>query len=151
MRTSIQVSQRLRRRLARVKRHARQSYEEVIEAALDAVERVPTAAPEPAGVEEVLRDVRRVAAELYGERVVRLVLYGSHARGDARPGSDVDVLLVLSGDVERGTEIARLVEATYDLLLQRGVHVSVLPMSEREFLMGTTPLLVNVRREGVPI
>ena len=42
---------------------------------------------------------------LYGDRLVRLVLFGSHARGDAVPGSDIDVLVVLRGPVEPGVEI----------------------------------------------
>jgi predicted nucleotidyltransferase len=156
MPSSIQVSGRLRKRLARQKRHARQSYEEVIEAALDAADavRVPAILPVgglPAEVAAAVGDVRRALVAAYGERIVRIVLYGSYARHDARPGSDVDLLLVLRGELDRARELARVVESTYDVLLERGVHVSVLPMSEEDFLTRATPLLLNVRREGIPL
>lgn len=153
MRTSIQVSERLRRKLGKRKRHPRETYEEVIENAIDEASRaLPPARPVLAPpIADALREVTSAIRAIYGERLVRLVLYGSHARGDATPGSDVDVLVVLQGTVERGREITRLVDATYDVLLGRGVHVSALPMSETEFLTRATPLLLNVRREGIPL
>ncbi len=45
--------------------------------------------------------------ELYGERHRGLVLYGSHARGEAYDASDVDLLLLLAGEVGEDTEIRR--------------------------------------------
>lgn len=154
VRSSIQISPHLRRRLAKRKAHPRQPYEEVVARALDAADAVELA-PFPSHLAPALADVlgglKRALARLYGERLVRLVLYGSVARGEARPDSDVDVLVVLRGDVDRARELERIVEITYDLLLDRGVHVSALPMAERDFLTRATPLLLNLRREGVPL
>lgn len=150
MRSSIQLSPRLRKRLAQRKRHPRQSYEEVIAEALDAATRAP-APGVPPGVAVALADLRTRLGALYGPRLVRAILYGSVARGGSRPDSDVDVLLVLRGEVDRAREIQRLVELTYDTLLDRGIHLSVLPMSEKDYLTQVTPLLLNVRREGVPL
>lgn len=155
MRSSIQVSAKLRKRLARQKGHARSSYEEVIEDALDAAEamRGPRAALDDvaAPVAAAIVEVRDALVRAYGERVVRILLYGSHARGTATKDSDVDLLLVLRGEVDRARELARIVERTYDVLLERGIHVSVLPMAEDDFLTRATPLLINIRREGVPL
>lgn len=154
MRSSIQVSDRLRKRLGKRKLHPRQSYEEVIARALDASEglgvpQLPVATtPE---IQSALAELKTGLLALYGERLVRLVLYGSVARGDARPDSDVDVLVVLSGPFDRTREIERIVEITYDILLDKGIHVSAHPMSEPDFLTRASPLLQNVRREGVPL
>ena len=153
-RSSIQVSASLRRSLERRKQHPRESYEEVIERAL----RASKAAPAPVGpttlpapVREVLAEIQGALARLYGARSRRLILYGSYARGEAHEDSDIDVLLVLAGEVEPTREISRIVGITYEILLERGVHVSVMPMSEQEFLTRASPLLMNVRREGVPL
>lgn len=156
MRSTIQVSSRLRQRLAKRKRHPGQSYEEVIVDALTAADgaRRTLAArlgDAPPGVAEALTRVAASLRTLYEDRLARLVLFGSVARGDAHLSSDVDILLVLRGDVDRARELTRIVEITYDLLLERGVHLSVLPMAERDYLTLATPLLVNVRREGIPL
>jgi predicted nucleotidyltransferase len=44
----------------------------------------------------VLRKFRAALDEVYGERIERVVLYGSRARGDARPDSDYDVAVFLT-------------------------------------------------------
>jgi uncharacterized protein len=50
----------------------------------------------------ILAELRRHLEALYGPRLVHLVLYGSQARGDAEPSSDIDVLVVLQGPVDSG-------------------------------------------------
>jgi hypothetical protein len=49
-----------------------------------------------APVDEFLDVLRREAAAFYGDRLVSLAVFGSHASGRARPDSDIDVLLVLT-------------------------------------------------------
>ena len=41
-------------------------------------------------VDPVLRRFRAVLSEIYGRQLERVVLFGSRARGDARPDSDYD-------------------------------------------------------------
>ncbi len=60
-----------------------------------------------ARIEGILTELRRELDVLYGDRLLRLVLFGSHARGDAVPGSDIDVLVVLRGPVRPWAEIQR--------------------------------------------
>jgi predicted nucleotidyltransferase len=88
---------------------------------------------------------------VYGERLVRLVLFGSQARGDAEPGSDIDVLVVLKGPVEPCEEITRTGEIMAALSLQFTEVISCVFMDEERFMHRNGPLLRNIRREGVPI
>jgi uncharacterized protein len=39
----------------------------------------------------ILAKFHKALQEIYGARIERVVLFGSHARGDAKPGSDYDV------------------------------------------------------------
>jgi predicted nucleotidyltransferase len=48
-----------------------------------------------APLDMVLREYRARLEQIYGPRLVRLVLFGSRARGDAEPDSDIDVMIVL--------------------------------------------------------
>jgi predicted nucleotidyltransferase len=99
----------------------------------------------------LLAEMRWRFEALYGPRLVGLVLYGSQARGDAEPGSDIDVLVVLKGPVQVGEEIRRSGGITADLSLQNNVVISRIFVSEDRFEREQSPLLINVRREGIPV
>lgn len=87
---------------------------------------------------------------LYGERLVRIVLFGSHARGDDRPGSDVDVALVLRGGVNAFDEVTRTADIVGDAVLGFGRFVSVFPVSEADFDEADRDIVRAVRGEGIP-
>jgi predicted nucleotidyltransferase len=99
----------------------------------------------------MLRELRSRLEVLYGPRLVCLVLFGSHARGDAEPGSDIDVLVVLEGRVRPEEEIARTGEITAGMSLQNNVVISSTFISADRFEREESPLMINVRREGVPV
>jgi predicted nucleotidyltransferase len=102
-------------------------------------------------IQSILTELRRHFEDLYGERLVRMVLFGSQARGDAESGSDIDVLVVLKGKVSSCEEIARTSEITADLSLQQDEVISCVFVSDKQFQQERSPLLINVRREGVAI
>jgi predicted nucleotidyltransferase len=71
---------------------------------------------------EIVRRIVRVAAP------ERIILFGSAARGDARPGSDFDVLVVKTGAYHRGS----LTEEIYRALVGVGVAVDVVVVSPED-------------------
>ncbi|MBI1869150.1 MAG: nucleotidyltransferase domain-containing protein [Methylocystis sp.] len=96
-------------------------------------------------------------ARLEGQyEVAGAVLFGSRARGDNRPESDADVLVLLRGPPGSlvATKLA-MVDAAYEVELDTGVVISPLPVWEEEWEhpeTWTNPrLLENIRREGVPL
>jgi len=99
----------------------------------------------------IVAELRQRLGVLYGDRLVKMFLYGSQARGDARPWSDIDVLLVLRGAVRIGSEIARTEVVLGDLSLKYNVVISCQYAEEDRFLRGDGPLLENVRREGIEV
>ena len=99
----------------------------------------------------ILAELRCWFETVYRERLVRLVLFGSQARGDAEPGSDIDVLVVLKGSVSPCEEIARTINDVADISLEYNEVVSCVFVSEEQFERERSPLLLNVRREGVPL
>jgi uncharacterized protein len=99
----------------------------------------------------ILAELRGRFEALYGERLGRMILFGSQARGDAELGSDIDVLVVLRGEVSPCDEIARTIEDVADVSLQHNEVVSCVFISEEQFERERSPLLLNIRREGVPV
>ena len=99
----------------------------------------------------LLAELRSRFEALYGPRLVRLMLFGSQARGDAEPGSDIDVLVVLEGPVRPGEEIARTGEITAGMSLENNVVISCTFIPADRFEREESPLMINVRREGVPV
>jgi predicted nucleotidyltransferase len=105
----------------------------------------------PANIEAILAELHRRFERLYGGRFVRLVLFGSQARGDAEPGSDIDVLVVLRGPVSACEEIERTLDDVAGLSLDNEVVISCVFVSESDFRREQSPLLLNIRREGVAV
>jgi uncharacterized protein (UPF0332 family)/predicted nucleotidyltransferase len=95
-------------------------------------------------VRNALRDRFRGA---FGERLHRLILYGSYARGEATPRSDIDVLVVLDGETDR-SDTEQVHEVMLDLRNEYGAHVSPLVTSRERFDTYNQPLYRNVRAEG---
>lgn len=88
---------------------------------------------------------------LYGKRLYQVMLFGSHARGDAKLESDIDVLVVLTGAVNPGQEISNISEFLADLSLEYDKVISCLFMDETRFTTRQGPLLRNIRREGIAV
>jgi len=102
-------------------------------------------------VQTALKALRRALQALYGDRLVRIVLYGSHARGEATPDSDVDVMVVLRGSVRPLRELRRMSAIATDLSLEHELLISLLPISETTVEAGKLPLLREIQAEGVVV
>ena len=97
----------------------------------------------------VLQEIKRSLHELYGDRLVRLILFGSHARGEGNPESDIDLLAVLKSPVSQVQEISYTSELCVKILLDYDELVSIIPMSEDRFNAKSIALLRNIKREGI--
>ncbi len=101
-------------------------------------------------IEQVLKEFREKVTQLYGGRLKDMILYGSWARGKATADSDIDLAIVLAEDVRAGEEIDRMIDIITDINLKFGVLISVYPVSEKNYKTVKSPLLLNLRREGIP-
>lgn len=99
----------------------------------------------------LLEELRQGLKELYGDRFVRLILFGSQARNEATEDSDIDVMVVLRGTVSPGDEILRMGCLVNDLSLKYDELIAAFPISELSFEQRTSPFLRNVRKEGITV
>ncbi len=101
-------------------------------------------------IDGVIRELRVELENLYGKKLNNIILYGSWARDDATEDSDIDIAVVLEGDIKPGKEIDRMISIITEINLKHNVLVSIYPVSVSDYLNLKSPLLINVRKEGVP-
>jgi uncharacterized protein len=102
-------------------------------------------------IRRVLYRLKQELAALYDDRLAALVLYGSFARREESDASDIDVLVVLEGEVSQVDEIWRMGEVGAKLLLEYGELVSIVPTSQADFLDPHSLLLRTIYQEGILI
>jgi predicted nucleotidyltransferase len=98
----------------------------------------------------VLIRFRAALDALYGERIERVVLFGSRARGDAREDSDYDVAVFLKDLTDRWAELDRLADLSTDIVDQTGAVVHALPYRAGAY-QDRTSLMREIRIEGVDL
>jgi uncharacterized protein len=95
----------------------------------------------------ILMRFRAALADAYGERIERVVLFGSQARGDARPDSDYDIAVFLEDFAGIAEEMRQIAEIETDILMDTGAVINALPLRAGAY-RERTGLMAELRREG---
>lgn len=98
---------------------------------------------------DILIFLRDYLKQEYQDRLDRVILFGSWARGAATTASDIDVLIVLQDPVNASTELDRTSQFVAQLCLEHNLLISWLFMPRSRFETENSPLLRNIRYEGI--
>jgi predicted nucleotidyltransferase len=98
----------------------------------------------------VLTKFRVALNELYGDRIERVVLFGSQARGNARPDSDYDVAVFLKDLDDRWVELDRLANLRVSFLDETGAFFDAKPYPATAY-RERSPIMHEIRREGIDL
>ena len=91
---------------------------------------------------------RAAVTEIHGARLERVVLFGSRARGDAKPDSDYDVAVFIKDAGGFADESARLAAVTTDILLDTGAVISATPFPSGAY-REHTGFMHELRKDGL--
>jgi uncharacterized protein len=98
-------------------------------------------------MDPILSKFRTALVALYGDRLDRVVLFGSRARGDAKADSDYDIALFLKGPTDTWVEIDRLTDLQFAILEETGADIRTLPLASDSWSK-RTPLMHEIRKDG---
>jgi uncharacterized protein len=98
----------------------------------------------------ILAKFRAALNEMYGERIERVVLYGSRARGDAKPDSDYDVAVFLKDLSDRWAELHKLADLRVKFLDETRAFFDA-KLYPAGAYRDPSPLMHEIRREGLDL
>jgi predicted nucleotidyltransferase len=98
----------------------------------------------------VLARFRTALDGIYGSRIDRVILFGSRARGDARPDSDYDVAVFLKDMPDVWKERYRLADLRVDFIDDTGAFFDAKPYPIAAY-RDRTPLMHEIRRDGLDL
>ncbi|OGG49932.1 MAG: hypothetical protein A3F84_08890 [Candidatus Handelsmanbacteria bacterium RIFCSPLOWO2_12_FULL_64_10] len=101
----------------------------------------------------MVQEFVRRALEAYPDAIESIRLFGSKARGDARPDSDIDLLVVVRDEEQEQDAAEKLVDIAYDLLEEYHYHsvLSIKTLPKRRVpqnRLSGDPFVKNIQREG---
>lgn len=99
-------------------------------------------------IEQYIVEIKKI----YGIHLRKIILYGSYARGDFGPESDVDIMILLDlSDLELKRFSQQLSYMTYDFNLDNDIDIKPIAKSEAHFnkWIANYPFYSNINNEGV--
>ena len=102
-------------------------------------------------ITQLVNQVRNHLIKRYGEKIREVILYGSHARGEATKDSDIDILVLIDGSIDPIEVRRSLSDLLFDILLEHGELISVVVLYENFFENYNYPFMLNVKKEGIRV
>ena len=108
----------------------------------------------PSEIEKVLYEFVKKVREILGKRVIKIILYGSYARGDYNDNSDIDIMILtdLSDDeiIEYRSKIS---DIAFDIEFDNSFNVMISPLVKNidkfNYWLEALPFYMNVQEEGI--
>ena len=102
-------------------------------------------------IAQLANQVKNHLIERYGDKIREIILYGSHARGEATKDSDIDLLVLIDDTIDPFEVRRSLSDLLFDILLEKGELVSVVVLPKTFFENYNYPFVINVRKEGIRV
>jgi predicted nucleotidyltransferase len=105
-------------------------------------------------LDEITKRVCAAAKEVLGDKLKKVILYGSYARGDYDEYSDVDLFILADIPQEDCCEAGlRIRDFIWEFELEHNVIISPHVTGYETFLswLGVLPFYMNVAKEGIEL
>ena len=102
-------------------------------------------------IKNLVKEIKDYLIRRYRTGIKSVILYGSYARGDSTENSDVDVMIVISDDLNPMEIEKSLSDFLFELLLKENELISVIAITESIFENYRSPFILNTKEEGVVV
>ena len=105
-------------------------------------------------MQDLIEEYVEAIKKIYGSHVRQIILYGSYARGDFRPDSDVDIMILVDmSDLELKAYAQQLSYMTYDFNMDNDLDIKPIAKSEAHFnkWIVNYPFYSNIYKEGITV
>ena len=108
----------------------------------------------PKNIEKIVREFVNQANELLGDRIKKIILYGSYARGDYKKNSDVDLMILTDLSDDEIIEFReKLSDIAFEIEFENNFDVMLSPLLKNidkfNYWLEALPFYMNVEKEGV--
>jgi len=100
-------------------------------------------------IKNLINRIKAHLVKMYGQKIRKVILYGSYVRGQATRDSDIDILVLVDKSLNPFEIRESLSDLLFDILLEEGELVSVIAVPEDFFENYNSPFMMNVKKEGV--
>ena len=105
----------------------------------------------PKKIEKSINEFISESNKMFGNRIKKIILYGSYARGDYEEGSDIDIMILTDMTDEEIIKYSeKLWDFAYDIELENDVLLSptIKNIDKFNYWLKALPFYMNVEREG---
>lgn len=101
--------------------------------------------------QEIIKEFSQGIGEILKNRLTKIILYGSYARGDYNNSSDIDIMVLTTlTDTEIEKVEEKIFDLAFDFQMKYFVDISVIVKNEEHFnyWLGALPFYDSVEMEG---
>ena len=102
--------------------------------------------------QEIMLEFAHGVKKILGNKLTKIILYGSYARGDYNENSDIDIMVLTTLTDEEIEKVETCIfDLAFDFQMDYGVDISVVVKNEEHFnyWLGALPFYDNVKNEGL--
>lgn len=108
----------------------------------------------PNEISNIIEQFVKGVNEILGNRVKKIILYGSYARGDFNESSDIDIMILTDLTDDEIIEYREKVwDYAYDLEFENNFDIQLSPLVKNidkfNYWLEALPFYMNVQKEGV--
>ena len=108
----------------------------------------------PEKVNKIINEFITEVNKIFGERVKKIILYGSYARGDFNKNSDIDIMILTDFTDDEIVQCrSEIVQLAYNIEWNNKFNIHLSPLVKNidrfNYWLEALPFYMNVQNEGV--